>query len=229
MASTKKMTVRKENLVKIEPVTETQERTVKSYNEDKHLFLYGSAGTGKTFITLYCALKEALIERKDVYIVRSLVPTRDVGFLPGTIEEKSELYQAPYKHMVKYMFEQQSDEAFSSLYARLIEQGTVRFLTTSFIRGITLDNSIILVDESQNLTFWELNSIITRVGQGSRIIFCGDIDQTDLNKTESVGFTTMLSILSTMEEFDCIEFGLNDIVRSGFIKSYLIAKMNIGA
>ena len=227
MASRKKMTVKRENLVKIEGITEAQKRVVKSYNNNKNLFLYGSAGTGKTFITLYSAIKEALMEKKQVYIVRSLVPSRDVGFLPGTIDEKSELYQTPYKHMVKYMFEQQSDEAFNTLYERLVDQGTIRFLTTSFIRGITLDNSIIIVDESQNLTFWELNSIITRVGQDSRIIFAGDIDQTDLKRDDAEGFSRMLAILSTMEEFDCIEFGLNDIVRSGFIKSYLIAKMNM--
>jgi predicted ribonuclease YlaK len=222
------MTIKKENLVKILGITDSQKKTMESYDSGKHLFLYGSAGTGKTFITLYKALEEALSEKKQVYIVRSLVPSRDIGFLPGTIEEKSELYQSPYRHMVKYMFEQQSDDAFNSLYDRLIEQGTIKFLTTSFIRGITLDNSIIIVDESQNLTFWELNSIITRVGQDSRIIFAGDIDQTDLRREESVGFTTMLAILSTMDEVECVEFGLNDIVRSGFIKSYLIAKMKVG-
>lgn len=222
------MTIKKENLVKILGITDSQKKTMESYDSGKHLFLYGSAGTGKTFITLYKALEEALREKKQVYIVRSLVPSRDIGFLPGTIEEKSELYQSPYRHMVKYMFEQQSDDAFNSLYDRLIEQGTIKFLTTSFIRGITLDNSIIIVDESQNLTFWELNSIITRVGQDSRIIFAGDIDQTDLRREESVGFTTMLAILSTMDEVECVEFGLNDIVRSGFIKSYLIAKMQVG-
>jgi len=222
------MTIRKENLLKILGITDSQKKTMESYDSGKHLFLYGSAGTGKTFITLYKALEEALSEKKQVYIVRSLVPSRDIGFLPGTIEEKSELYQSPYRHMVKYMFEQQSDDAFNSLYDRLVEQGTIKFLTTSFIRGITLDNSIIIVDESQNLTFWELNSIITRVGQDSRIIFAGDIDQTDLRREESVGFTTMLAILSTMDEVECVEFGLNDIVRSGFIKSYLIAKMQVG-
>ncbi len=222
------MTIKKENLLKISGITDSQKKTMESYDSGKHLFLYGSAGTGKTFITLYKALEEALSEKKQVYIVRSLVPSRDIGFLPGTIEEKSELYQSPYRHMVKYMFEQQSDDAFNSLYDRLIEQGTIKFLTTSFIRGITLDNSIIIVDESQNLTFWELNSIITRVGQDSRIIFAGDIDQTDLRREESVGFTTMLAILSTMDEVECVEFGLNDIVRSGFIKSYLIAKMQVG-
>lgn len=222
------MTIRKENLLKILGITDSQKKTMESYDSGKHLFLYGSAGTGKTFITLYKALEEALREKKQVYIVRSLVPSRDIGFLPGTIEEKSELYQSPYRHMVKYMFEQQSDDAFNSLYDRLVEQGTIKFLTTSFIRGITLDNSIIIVDESQNLTFWELNSIITRVGQDSRIIFAGDIDQTDLRREESVGFTTMLAILSTMDEVECVEFGLNDIVRSGFIKSYLIAKMQVG-
>jgi len=222
------MTVKQENLVKISPITEAQGVTEKAFENNKHLFLYGSAGTGKTFLSLYLALQEAFKSRKQVYIVRSLVPTRDVGFLPGTIEEKSHLYQEPYKNMVKYMFEQQSDEAFNSLYSRLVDQGTIQFLSTSFLRGITLDNAIIIVDESQNLTFWELNSIITRVGEDSRIIFSGDIDQTDLRKGESDGFSTLLSILSTMTEFECVEFGLNDIVRSGFIKSYLIAKMKSG-
>ena len=222
------MTVTEQNLIKIVPITNAQKETVKAYEEHKNLFLYGSAGTGKTFITLYLALKEALENKKQVYIVRSLVPTRDVGFLPGTIEEKSELYQSPYKNMVKYMFKQQSDSEFSSLYNRLVDQETIQFLSTSFLRGITLDNSIIIVDESQNLTFWELNSIITRVGQDSKIIFAGDIDQTDLKNSESEGFSILHSILNLMEEFKCIEFGLNDIVRSGFIKSYLIAKMKVG-
>jgi predicted ribonuclease YlaK len=222
------MTVKKETLLDIKPITGAQRKTAEAYAAGKHLFLYGSAGTGKTFLSLFNAIKEALETKKQVYVVRSLVPTRDVGFLPGTIEEKADLYQAPYKYMVKYMFKQNSDEAFNSLYERLVEQGTIKFLPTSFIRGITLDNSIIIVDESQNLTFWELNSIITRVGQDSRIIFAGDIDQTDLKRGESEGFSSMLSIVSNMEEFECIEFGLNDIVRSGFIKSYLISKMKSG-
>lgn len=228
MTSRKKMTVKIDTLVEVKPITNAQKVAVKGYDAGKNLFLYGSAGTGKTFIMLYKALQEALNEQKTIYIVRSLVPTRDIGFLPGTIEEKSDLYQEPYKNMVKYMFKQQSDEAFTSLYNRLVEQKTIRFLTTSFIRGLTLDNSVIIVDESQNLNFWELNSIITRVGQNSRIVFCGDVDQTDLRNDEVHGFNTMLSILVEMEEFDTIKFGLNDIVRSGFIKSYLIAKMKIG-
>lgn len=229
MASRKKMTVKIDTLVEVKPITDAQKIAVKGYDGGKHLFLYGSAGTGKTFIMLYKALKEALTERKSIYIVRSLVPTRDIGFLPGTIEEKSDLYQEPYKNMVKYMFKQQSDEAFTSLYNRLVEQKTIRFLTTSFIRGLTLDDSIVLVDESQNLNFWELNSIITRIGQDSKIIFCGDIDQTDLRHTDEVnGFRNMLGILETMKEFECVKFDLNDIVRSGFIKSYLVAKMKFG-
>jgi predicted ribonuclease YlaK len=225
MVSRKKMSVKKETLLDIQPITDAQRKTVAAYKKGKNLFLYGAAGTGKTFIALYFALKEALADKKQVYVVRSLVPTRDVGFLPGTIEEKSELYQSPYKYMVKFMFKQGSDEDFNSLYERLIKQGTIKFLPTSFLRGITLDNSIIIVDESQNLDFWELNSIITRVGQNSKIIFAGDIEQSDIRDHD--GFTTMLSILGQMKEFECIEFGLNDIVRSGFIKSYLIAKMII--
>ncbi len=228
MASKKKMTVKKENLVKIEPVTDAQKTTFKSYDSGQSLFLYGAAGTGKTFISLYKALEESLSDKKTVFIVRSAVPTRDIGFMPGNVEEKTELYQAPYRGMVGYMFEQNNSDDFDSLYNRLVDQGTIKFITTSYIRGITIDNAVIIVDESQNLSFWELNSIITRVGENCKIIFSGDIDQSDLSYREAEGFTKFLSIITDMKEFDIVEFGLNDIVRSGFVKSYLIAKLNSG-
>ena len=216
----------------ISPLTPSQEKVFEEYGKEKNLFLYGAAGTGKTFISLYLALKDVLNERtpyEKVYMVRSLVSTREIGFLPGDHEDKSSLYQIPYKNMVKYMFEMPDDPSFEMLYGNLKNQGTVSFWSTSFIRGTTLDDCIIIVDESQNLNFHELDSIITRVGQNTKIIFCGDVNQTDLIKTnEKNGVLNFMSILRTMDEFSMIEFGIEDIVRSGLIKSYLISKTNLG-
>ena len=172
-------------LLDINPVTENQGKLFDAYNSDKHLFVYGCAGTGKTFCALYLALKDVLSEitpYQKIVIVRSLVATREIGFLPGDHDDKSALYQIPYKNMVKYMFEMPSDAEFEMLYGSLKTQETVTFWSTSFIRGTTLDNSIIIVDEAQNLNFHELDSIITRVGDNSRIVFCGDATQSDLTK-----------------------------------------------
>ena len=166
---------------------------------------------------------------ENVYIVRSLVSTREIGFLPGDHEDKSFLYQIPYKHMVKYMFEMADDNEFEMLYGALKGQETIKFWSTSFIRGTTLDNSIILVDEMQNLNFHELDSIITRVGENSKILFCGDASQSDLTKTnERNGILDFMKIIRVMEDdFASIEFGLEDIVRSGLVRKYLFAKMSL--
>lgn len=220
-------------LVDIDPLTKNQERLFESYAQDKHLVAYGCAGTGKTFITLYNALKDVLDERtpyEKVYIVRSLVATREIGFLPGDHEDKSSLYQIPYKNMVKYMFQMPSDADFEMLYGNLKQQETIKFWSTSFLRGTTLDNSIIIVDEFQNLTFHELDSIITRVGENSKIMFCGDATQSDLQKTnDKNGIIDFMKILRAMPSFDIVEFDVNDIVRSGIVKEYIIAKMEVGA
>jgi predicted ribonuclease YlaK len=161
-----------------------------------------------------------------VYIVRSAVPTREIGFLPGDEEDKTALFQVPYANMVKFMFEQPNEQAFSLLYDRLKAQGSMMFLTTSFLRGITLDNAIIIVDEAQNLNFHELDTIITRVGMDSKIMFCGDFFQSDLQKhSEKEGIKHFMSILKNMPSFSNIEFTLGDIVRSGMVKEYLISKI----
>ena len=162
-------------------------------------------------------------------MVRSLVSTREIGFLPGDHEDKSALYQIPYKNMVKYMFELPTDNEFEMLWGNLKAQESVTFWSTSFIRGTTLDNSIVIVDESQNLNFHELDSIITRVGEDTKIMFCGDVAQTDLIKTnEKNGILDFQKIISRMPEFDLIEFGLDDIVRSGLVKSYITSKIELG-
>jgi len=219
-------------LTDIEPLTDNQRIFFEEYAKDKNMFGYGCAGTGKTFIALYLALKDVLSEEtpyEKVYIVRSLVSTREIGFLPGDHEDKSSLYQIPYKNMVKYMFEMASDQEFDQLYYNLKAQETISFWSTSFIRGTTLDNAIILIDEMQNLNFHELDSIITRVGQDSKIIFCGDVRQSDLVKThERNGIIDFMRIIETMEEFATVEFQLEDIVRSGLVRSYLISKTNLG-
>ena len=220
-------------MVDIKPLTKNQEKFFEEYKKGRNLFAYGAAGTGKTFIALYLALKEVLdvvTPYEKVYIVRSLVSTREIGFLPGDHEDKSFLYQIPYKHMVKYMFEMSDDSEFEMLYGALKGQDTIKFWSTSFIRGTTLDNAIILVDEMQNLNFHELDSIITRVGENSKIIFCGDASQTDLTKTnEKNGILDFMKIISAMEDdFTSIEFGLEDIVRSGLVRKYLLAKLAFG-
>ena len=216
-------------LVNIEPISENQKRLFNSYKEGKHLVAYGCAGTGKTFITLYNALKDVLNENTPydkIYIVRSLVATREIGFLPGDYEDKSDIYQVPYKHMVKYMFQMASDADFEMLYGNLKAQETIKFWSTSFLRGTTLDNAIVIVDEFQNLNFHELDSIITRIGENSKICFCGDARQTDLVKTnDRNGIVDFMNILRKMPSFDIIEFGINDIVRSGLVKEYIVAKL----
>ncbi len=219
-------------LNKIGPITDNQKVLFDNYKEGKNIFAYGAAGTGKTFIALYLALKEVLDQMspyENVYIVRSLVSTREIGFLPGDHEDKSFLYQIPYKHMVKYMFEMADDNEFEMLYGALKGQETIKFWSTSFIRGTTLDNSIILVDEMQNLNFHELDSIITRVGENSKILFCGDASQSDLTKTnERNGILDFMKIIRVMEDdFASIEFGLEDIVRSGLVRKYLFAKLSL--
>ena len=228
----RKKPVNLDYLVDIEPLTENQKRLFESYKEGKHLVAYGCAGTGKTFITLYNALQDVLDERtpyERIYLVRSLVATREIGFLPGSHEDKSDIYQIPYKNMVKYMFQMPSDADFEMLYGNLKSQETIKFWSTSFLRGTTLDNSIIIVDEYQNLNFHELDSIITRVGENTRICFCGDAVQSDLQKTnERNGIVDFMSVLRKMPSFDIIEFGVDDIVRSGLVKEYILAKMEAG-
>jgi predicted ribonuclease YlaK len=228
----RKKPINQDTMRTIEPLTKNQEILFDSYKKEQNLVAYGCAGTGKTFITLYNALRDVLDEKtpyEKIYIVRSLVATREIGFLPGDHEDKSSLYQIPYKNMVKYMFELPDEASFEMLYGNLKTQGTISFWSTSFIRGTTLDKSIVIVDEFQNLNFHELDSIITRVGEDSKIMFCGDATQSDLIKTnEKNGIIDFMKILRVMPSIDIVEFGVDDIVRSGFVKEYILAKMEVG-
>ena len=220
------------SLVDVKPITENQKTVFDTWKKDKNQFLFGSAGTGKTFVSLYLALQDVLDLKNPadkVILVRSLIPTREIGFLPGDEEDKAALYQVPYQNMVRFMFQMPNEQSFNNLYDRLKAQGSLYFLSTSFLRGLTFDNSIIIVDEAQNLNFHELDTIIARVGQDSKILFCGDFSQTDLQKqNEKNGLHDFLRILEEMEEFNCTEFNIGDIVRSGFVRSYLINKIKMG-
>tara|TARA_R110002126_G_scaffold186085_1_gene334806 strand:+ start:458 stop:1132 length:675 start_codon:yes stop_codon:yes gene_type:complete len=205
-------------LKEIEPLTTAQVKVFDSY---KHLMLHGCAGTGKTFISLYLALDDLQKEEfSRIVLVRSAVPTREMGFLPGTEDEKSKVYEAPYVSIMQELFSRGDNP-----YGQLKQKGVINFLTTSYIRGTTFNDSVIIVDECQNMTFHELDSIITRVGKNCRIIFCGDFFQSDL---KSSGLKDFMRIIKSMNEFDFIEFGIEDIVRSDFVKSYLTEKYTKG-
>jgi predicted ribonuclease YlaK len=233
MASSKKnKEINYNNLVAIKPITDNQKIVFDEFKKNKNQFLFGAAGTGKTFCALYLAM-QAVMDLKTPYekvvLVRSLIPTREIGFLPGDEEDKAALYQVPYQNMVQFMFEMPNEQSFNNLYDRLKGQGTLYFLSTSFLRGLTFDNAIIIVDECQNMNFHELDTIVTRVGQDSKIMFCGDFDQSDLQRTnEKNGLHDFLRILEEMDEFNCTEFTIGDIVRSGFVRSYLINKIKLG-
>ena len=230
MAKQKEITYSQLNEIK--PVTDSQKVVFDSWKQGLNQFLFGCAGTGNTFVSLYLALSEVLKNETPydkVVMVRSLIPTREIGFLPGDEEDKAALYQVPYSNMMQFMFEQPNEQAFETLYNRIKAQGSFYFLSTSFLRGLTFDNTIIIVDECQNLNFHELDTIITRVGQDSKIFFCGDFSQSDLTKMhERNGLMDFLQILQEMEEFNCVEFNIVDIVRSGFVRNYLIQKTKLG-
>ena len=204
-------------LQEIEPLTQNQ---LLAFESDKHLLLHGVAGTGKTFISCYLAFDDMIKGcYNNLVILRSAVPTRDIGFLPGNEKEKSAIYEAPYKDIAVELFGR------GDAYEILKQKSIVHFMTTSFIRGITLRAAVIIIEECHNMTLHELDSIITRVGENCRVIFCGDFRQSDLGKN---GLEQFVSILKKMEQFDLIDFEIKDIVRSEFVKSYITAKTELG-
>lgn len=213
------------SLVDIAPITDNQTAFFEKYKSDKSQVMLGYPGTGKTFMALYKAfedLNNPLTDYQRIVIVRSAVPTRDVGFLPGTLAEKGEVYELPYKSICTELFER------GDAYDILKKHRTIEFITTSFIRGLTLDRSIIIVDEFQNMTAHEADSVITRVGNFSKILLCGDILQRDLTKGSEKNIEELLYVLRRMENtFDFTEFGEDDIVRSGLVGDYIKMKHRV--
>lgn len=206
----------------VEPLTENQKLTFEQYDNGKNLLLHGIAGTGKSFLSIYLSLRTILSETsryKKLVIVRSVVPTRDMGFLPGNNKEKSKVYEAPYQAIFTELFER------GDAYEYLKNKNVVDFISTSFIRGITINDSIIVVDEIANMTLHELDSVITRVGKNCKIIFCGDFRQSDFTKEhERNGLTDFMRIVERMKSFSFVDFTEQDIVRSSMVKEYIIMK-----
>ena len=219
-----------DDMVAIEPLTNNQTEVFQAYARGDSLVLSGSAGTGKTFMALSLALEDVLDKETPydkVIVIRSIVPTREIGFLPGTEEEKKEAYTGPYQSICAELFEQ--GDAWNKLQAA----GTVDFQSTSFIRGITFNNAIVVVDEMQNLNFHELDSVITRVGRNCKFVMCGDYYQSDFDKArEKNGIVQFLSIIEQLKRFTVVEFGWEDIVRSDFVRDYIMTKemmkLNVG-
>lgn len=204
----------------IKPLTPNQQKTFASYRNGMNLVLHGYAGTGKSYVSMYLALEEILggsTLYDKIIIVRSVVPSRDVGFLPGSIKEKTKVYEEPYKEICNDLFGR--GDAYDILKLR----GVIQFTTTSFLRGLTFNNAIVIVDEAQNLVYSELYTTLTRLGDTSKLIISGDFRQTDLKKHESNNsLIHMMNILKKMNTVQFIEFEKNDIVRSSFVRDFII-------
>lgn len=222
--NTKNVNIRRD----IEPMTITQKDAFDSWERGYNLMLHGIAGTGKTFLALYFALSEVWNKKnyyKKVYLIRSTVSTRDQGFQPGTKAQKEAVYEEPYPPIVHTIFGR------GDAYQLLKQRNMIEFRSTSFLRGATFDDCIIVVDEMQNMSDGELHTIMTRVGQNCRIIFAGDIKQDDLTSeryNEKSGIKNFMRVISNMDAFDFIEFYAEDIVRSDLVKSYIIERDRLG-
>ena len=217
--------IRIDNLKTFQPLTENQRLFFEAYKrQDYFVALHGVAGTGKTFCALYKALEEVLDKSNPftkIIVVRSAVQSREIGHLPGDVNEKMDIYQQPYRQICETLFGRKD------AWDRLEEQGHIEFISTSFIRGMSFDDAIIIVDEMQNMTFEELDTVMTRVGHMSKIVWCGDYRQTDLNKKKNdmSGILKFFDIAMHMTAFTKIEFTADDIVRSSLVKDYILAKM----
>ena len=222
----------RERVFKVNPeiaaLTSGQSAAWEAWQEEYNLILHGSAGTGKSFLGMYfafCDLLDKNSPRKKVYVIRSTVSTRDQGFQPGNKNEKEAVYETPYPSICNQIFGR------GDAYTILKQKNMVEFTSTSFLRSVTLDDAYIVVDEAQNMTFHELDTVMTRAGDNTRFIFCGDTKQDDLvtqRKSERSGFSDLIKIVDQMEEFDIIRFYPEDIVRSGLVKSYIMKKEQLG-
>lgn len=207
-----------DNLRQFKALTENQKLAYDGYKQGTNLCITGYAGTGKTYIALSLALEELeSLEKYRIAIYRSSVASRDIGFLPGTEAEKMEVYEKPYTCIINQLLGR--DDAYGILKTKR----QVTFESTSFLRGITLDNTIVIVDEAQNMDDGEINTLMTRLGKNSKVIICGDIRQNDLAFNKS-GLGFLKKVLTKMPNyFTMVDMQQDDIVRSGFVKQWIIA------
>ena len=211
----------------IRPKTENQRKTFREYSQGKNLLLHGVPGSGKTFVSLYLALDELMNQNtklQKVVIIRSAQSSKGIGFLPGTAKQKMEVYETPYSTICSKLFDR------GDAYQLLKNKGIVEFESTSFLRGTTIDDAIIIIDEAQNLSYQELKTVLTRVGDNSRIVICGDINQDDLTSArynEESGLKSIMKIMDRIPSVSKVEFEIQDIVRSGFVKEFIIAELNL--
>ena len=215
----------KHDIKTISPLTPNQEDMFHAWFNDSNIAAHGSAGTGKTFLAIYLALQDVVVQQTHnrIILVRSVVPTREVGFLPGTLDEKIAVYEQPYKDILWDLCGR------PSTYQDMKDAGVISFEPTSFLRGLTWDNAIVIVDECANLTFHEIDTVMTRLGNNTRIIFTGDLKQTDLDGSKRMGdsgIMEFLRVINNMHEFTDIQFTKYDVVRSGLVKSWIMAQDN---
>ncbi|QIG65753.1 PhoH-like protein [Ochrobactrum phage vB_OspM_OC] len=206
----------------IKPITRSQSKAFTLFQkENKNLALLGCAGTGKTFLASYLALQKLMDKSagiNKIIIVRSAVQSRDMGFTPGSVGEKEE----PYKQIYRNIFGEVMGGG--DAFALLEKKGYIEFMSTSFLRGLTFNDAIIIFDEIQNCNFTEISTVISRLGQNSRIILAGDFRQTDLiKKNDQSGFQDFVKIAGKMQEFGIVDFQPEDIVRSGFVRAWFEA------
>lgn len=210
----------KQSFIEVKPRTDAQERVFEAYDNGRHVVMHGSAGTGKTFLALYLALDSVVMESdyERVVLIRSIVPTRDIGFMPGTIKDKTKMYESPYMSICSELFRR------GDAYELLKNKNFLEFSPTSFIRGNTISNAIVIIDEAQNLTRHELDSVVTRLDENSRLIVCGDVRQSDLKyDAEKRGMREFLDVTRRINSFELIQFNESDIVRSKLVRDYIIA------
>ena len=218
--------VKQDELYEYEPLTDNQKIAFDSWDDGDNLALVGTAGTGKTFLAMYLAMEtvtDKQTAQEKITIFRSVVPTREMGYLPGTVEEKKEVFETPYKAIVEEVL------GGDQPYKRMVRCNQLEFITTSFIRGITIDNSVVIVDEMQNLNFHELDSVMTRIGNNCRVIFAGDYLQSDFKEGgEKDGVIKFMRIVDQLKDFTTVQFGWDDIVRSDFLRDYIMTKEMLG-
>ena len=207
----------------IAPLTYSQERVFDLWRDDYSMVLSGSAGTGKSLVALFLALQEVLSGKskyKKVIIVRSAVQTREIGHLKGDLSEKTEVYELPYIQLCNDIFCKYNQYKF------LKESGIIEFVTTSFVRGLTFKDCIVIADEFQNCNYGEISTVVSRLGNNAKIVLCGDTKQNDLitKRNEESGMAEFVEISKMIPSFRNVHFTVDDIVRSGLVKEFLMAE-----